>query len=319
VYQLGVTLFECLTLRRPFEPDNRAALYRSILHDDAPDVRHFNPTSAPISPRSSRARSRRIRRAATRPRSSSRSISSARRTDCPISAGPIGPAPACGAARARSPGARSALARDRRSVAIGAPISTSRIAHDGTTRGHAEQLADRATERADSTYASARLDPRRARRPRVAPSDVEGNAAAEPMQRELLAPLSSCLPPFLAYERERSARALDVARAHQRIALIHREFGELAAAEGAFDRAIEVLEELAADPSAPYERLHELSVALHDRSRVFRADRGRTALAERDLTSALETLESPRRARETATFEHDVPARDGASRFGRDR
>jgi len=43
VWSLGVTLYECLTLRRPFEPVSRAALYREILAVDPPDPRGFNP------------------------------------------------------------------------------------------------------------------------------------------------------------------------------------------------------------------------------------------------------------------------------------
>jgi tetratricopeptide (TPR) repeat protein/tRNA A-37 threonylcarbamoyl transferase component Bud32 len=42
VYALGVTLYECLTLRRPFEAPTRVALYRSILSDAAPDPRALN-------------------------------------------------------------------------------------------------------------------------------------------------------------------------------------------------------------------------------------------------------------------------------------
>jgi serine/threonine-protein kinase len=37
VYSLGVTLFECLTLRIPFEAPTRIALFQKILHDPTPD------------------------------------------------------------------------------------------------------------------------------------------------------------------------------------------------------------------------------------------------------------------------------------------
>ncbi|HYC78913.1 MAG TPA: protein kinase, partial [Planctomycetota bacterium] len=42
VYALGVVLFECLTLRRPFDRPTRDALFTAILVDDPPDVRKFN-------------------------------------------------------------------------------------------------------------------------------------------------------------------------------------------------------------------------------------------------------------------------------------
>ncbi len=42
VYALGVTLHECLTLRRPFEAPTPAALYRAILFDAVPSVRACN-------------------------------------------------------------------------------------------------------------------------------------------------------------------------------------------------------------------------------------------------------------------------------------
>jgi serine/threonine protein kinase/formylglycine-generating enzyme required for sulfatase activity len=39
VYSLGVVLFECLTLRRPFESPSREELYHKILRENSPDVR----------------------------------------------------------------------------------------------------------------------------------------------------------------------------------------------------------------------------------------------------------------------------------------
>ena len=44
VYALGVTLYESLALRRPFEAPTHAALYRSILAGSPPNVRALNPS-----------------------------------------------------------------------------------------------------------------------------------------------------------------------------------------------------------------------------------------------------------------------------------
>ncbi len=43
VYALGVTLYECLTLRRPFDGPTPVALYRAITTSSATDVRSLNP------------------------------------------------------------------------------------------------------------------------------------------------------------------------------------------------------------------------------------------------------------------------------------
>jgi WD40 repeat protein/serine/threonine protein kinase len=43
VYSLGVSLFECLTLKRPFDAPTRDRLYYAILTKEAPDVRALNP------------------------------------------------------------------------------------------------------------------------------------------------------------------------------------------------------------------------------------------------------------------------------------
>ncbi len=44
VWALGATLYECLTLRRPFEAPTRQALYQTILTEDPPDPQRVNPT-----------------------------------------------------------------------------------------------------------------------------------------------------------------------------------------------------------------------------------------------------------------------------------
>ncbi|MEZ6196693.1 MAG: bifunctional serine/threonine-protein kinase/formylglycine-generating enzyme family protein [Planctomycetota bacterium] len=43
VYALGASLFEALTLRRPFEGATREALFRQIAHEAPPDLRRLNP------------------------------------------------------------------------------------------------------------------------------------------------------------------------------------------------------------------------------------------------------------------------------------
>ncbi|MFT7620841.1 MAG: serine/threonine protein kinase, partial [Planctomycetota bacterium] len=43
VYSLGVTLFECLTLERPFAAPNREKLYQAIMFQDPPNARKLNP------------------------------------------------------------------------------------------------------------------------------------------------------------------------------------------------------------------------------------------------------------------------------------
>ena len=43
VYSLGATLYECLTLQRPFDGTTREQLYRRILQDPIPDPRRLNP------------------------------------------------------------------------------------------------------------------------------------------------------------------------------------------------------------------------------------------------------------------------------------
>ena len=42
VYSLGVTLFECLTLKRPFEAPTQEAMYQAIQYKDPPDARKLN-------------------------------------------------------------------------------------------------------------------------------------------------------------------------------------------------------------------------------------------------------------------------------------
>ncbi len=44
LYSLGASLFECLTLRRPFEAATQNELYQQILTAEAPSARRFNPT-----------------------------------------------------------------------------------------------------------------------------------------------------------------------------------------------------------------------------------------------------------------------------------
>ncbi len=43
IFSLGVTLFESLTLTRPFSASTRSALYEAIISHDPPDVRKLNP------------------------------------------------------------------------------------------------------------------------------------------------------------------------------------------------------------------------------------------------------------------------------------
>jgi len=43
VYSLGVTLYECLTLKQPFKAPTRESLYHAIMTKEAPDPRRLNP------------------------------------------------------------------------------------------------------------------------------------------------------------------------------------------------------------------------------------------------------------------------------------
>jgi serine/threonine protein kinase/formylglycine-generating enzyme required for sulfatase activity len=43
IYSLGVSLYECLTLQRPFEAPTREGLYQAILTKDPPELRKLNP------------------------------------------------------------------------------------------------------------------------------------------------------------------------------------------------------------------------------------------------------------------------------------
>jgi len=47
VYSLGVTLFECLTLQRPFDAPTREGLYRAIIQHPTPDPRRLNRAVRP--------------------------------------------------------------------------------------------------------------------------------------------------------------------------------------------------------------------------------------------------------------------------------
>ncbi|HVS08563.1 MAG TPA: SUMF1/EgtB/PvdO family nonheme iron enzyme, partial [Planctomycetota bacterium] len=47
VYGLGVTLYECLTLQRPYDSPSFEALYHQILHGALPDPRRLNPRIPP--------------------------------------------------------------------------------------------------------------------------------------------------------------------------------------------------------------------------------------------------------------------------------
>ena len=47
IYSLGVTLFLCLTLRRPFEAPTREGLYQAILHEEPPDPITLNSAIPP--------------------------------------------------------------------------------------------------------------------------------------------------------------------------------------------------------------------------------------------------------------------------------
>jgi serine/threonine protein kinase/Flp pilus assembly protein TadD len=69
VYALGVTLFECLSLRRPFEGPTPIALYRAIVAGIAPSLRALNPSvprdlAVVVATAMERERSRRYRSAA---------------------------------------------------------------------------------------------------------------------------------------------------------------------------------------------------------------------------------------------------------------
>jgi WD40 repeat protein len=43
VYALAITLYECLTLKRPFDAGTPEAVYKQILEDEAPSVQEFHP------------------------------------------------------------------------------------------------------------------------------------------------------------------------------------------------------------------------------------------------------------------------------------
>ena len=106
VWSLGATLFEWLTLRRPFDAPTRDGLYQAILTKSAPDARDIDDPSPKTSLWSWRPRSKRTATAGIRPRSTSRRISVACGCASPSSRSRSGKSCACG-------GGRSAIARSR--------------------------------------------------------------------------------------------------------------------------------------------------------------------------------------------------------------
>jgi len=142
VWALGVTLWECLTLRRPFEGPTRDAVVRAILHDEPGDVRKVNSAvprdlATIVAVALEKDPARRYRSAEDLAEDLRRF-----RASEPILAVPAGPATRLARWAARQPALATSLAATLLILAGGVTVTSILLAQTKRALGEVNRLAD---------------------------------------------------------------------------------------------------------------------------------------------------------------------------------